>query len=349
MITNAHVVKGGSIVGASPTNKRRYKATVLAVDEVADLALIESRDFKALKPLPLGDSEEVRVGDEVVAIGFPEVDVMDDSPTITRGIVSAKRSTGSIVTLLQTDAAINPGNSGGPLLGLDGRVIGVNTSKVYRLDDGRPLEGIGLAISINDVVERLDSLAAGESVLLHRDSAFGIEELRSTLSNVLPESFEEFDPGAGGMGFGQEFMEEFIDYYDFAEVGYTSSQLSQIVLASIGKLTFKGRIRLQHILSDSDPDLEAFMAGVEKEAAVDDQDIKGYGLLDSAQIGDQSAGFWMLFNADDGEVKGDLVTFVRENHVGVVVSFYLPEAGSSVSVGQISEAIVRGIDKYLVP
>ena len=96
---------------------------------------------------------------------FPLGDILQGgSPTITKGIVSAKRDSGSGIQLLQTDAAINPGNSGGPLFGRGGEVVGVNTSKLFKASDGRPVEGIGLAVSINELKDRLDSLVRGQNI-----------------------------------------------------------------------------------------------------------------------------------------------------------------------------------------
>ena len=100
------------------------------------------------------------MGEDVIAMGFPsgDIEVLHDSPTITKGIVSAKRVSGSGVRLLQTDAAINPGTSDGPLFDRDGRVVGVNTLKIFESGDGRPVEGIGLVVAISEVKDRMGSL-----------------------------------------------------------------------------------------------------------------------------------------------------------------------------------------------
>ena len=164
VITNAHVVGRRKTVEVRSPDGQTYEGKVLGVDENADLALLSLGYAANLEPLALGYSDQVRVGDEVIAMGFPLSDRFDDSLTITKGIVSAKRISGAGLTLLQTDAAINPGNSGGPLIGRDGQVVGVSSSKVFKSDDGRPLEGISLAIAINDARARLQSLARGESV-----------------------------------------------------------------------------------------------------------------------------------------------------------------------------------------
>ena len=111
--------------------------------------------------------DAIAVGEEVIAVGFPlgGNNILLGSPSVTSGIVSAKRVSKSGIKLLQSDAAVNPGSSGGPLFDRDGRVVGVNTSKVFESGDGRPVEGIGLAVEINEVKERLDLLARGGNVI----------------------------------------------------------------------------------------------------------------------------------------------------------------------------------------
>ena len=165
VVTNAHVVQRFSSVEVRLVGGQSYTGRVLGVDEVADLAVVEIDARRNFQPVTFGDSDHVSVGDDVIAMGFPLGNMLQgSSPTITKGIVSAKRVSGSGVELLQTDAAINPGNSGGPLFGSGGEVVGINTAKLFETEDGRPVDGIGLAISINEVKDRLDSLASGRNI-----------------------------------------------------------------------------------------------------------------------------------------------------------------------------------------
>ena len=158
VVTNEHVVSGYRTVTVRAAGGMSYTGRVLGVDVSADLALVEMLGASALEPLTLGDSDALAVGDDVIAVGFPLDDRLGGTATITRGIVSAKRVARSGVNQIQTDAAINPGNSGGPLFNRAGEVVGVNTSKVFETGDGRPAEGIGLAVAINEVKDRLDAL-----------------------------------------------------------------------------------------------------------------------------------------------------------------------------------------------
>ncbi len=143
IITNNHVVEGADEIKVKLTDGREYKARVIGRDQKTDLALIKiSSLFKDLPFLQLGDSDKVRVGDWVLAIGSP----FGLEHTVTKGIISA---TGRVIgsgpydNFLQTDAPINPGNSGGPLINLKGEVIGINTAIIA---SG---QGIGFAIPSN--------------------------------------------------------------------------------------------------------------------------------------------------------------------------------------------------------
>jgi hypothetical protein len=155
VITNAHVVEHHAKVSLEFVNGETHTGTVVGIHPHLDLACVRLPGGLRPSPLPLGDSESAQVGEDVVAMGYPLSEILRGSPTVTRGIISAKR-----LNDLQTDAAINPGNSGGPLLDSYGRVIGVNTSTLTAAD-GRVVEGIGFAIPIDDVKKNLDLLTSG--------------------------------------------------------------------------------------------------------------------------------------------------------------------------------------------
>ena len=158
IITNAHVVREHATVTAKFVDGAEYTGTVVGKDETIDLACIRIANAGPLSPLPLGDSEAVPVGEDVLAMGYPLADLLGGSPTVTLGIISAKQR-----NEIQTDAAINPGNSGGPLVDPHGFVIGVNTSVIANVG-GRNITGIGFAIPSNVVKERFGFLASGGTV-----------------------------------------------------------------------------------------------------------------------------------------------------------------------------------------
>ncbi|MGE5188449.1 MAG: trypsin-like peptidase domain-containing protein [Gemmatimonadota bacterium] len=144
ILTNNHVAGGATRIDVQLADGERYPATLVGADPKTDLAVIRIRAGRKLPYVVFGDSDRVRVGEWVVAIGHPRG--LDQ--TVTQGIISAKHRTGitdptDYQDFLQTDAAINPGNSGGPLLNLAGEVIGVNAA-IESTSGG--FQGIGFAI-----------------------------------------------------------------------------------------------------------------------------------------------------------------------------------------------------------
>ena len=160
ILTNNHVVANANRISVLLADGRELKGEVVGTDPPSDVAVvkIEGND---LPHLTLGDSDALRVGEIVLAIGNP----LGQRNTITQGIVSAKGRSNVGITdfadFIQTDAAINLGNSGGPLLNLDGEVVGVNTAIMSRTGGSM---GIGFAIPINMVKEIKDTLIAGKTV-----------------------------------------------------------------------------------------------------------------------------------------------------------------------------------------
>ena len=166
IVTNAHVVKDAQEVQVRLDDTGSYvDADVVGTDVSSDLAVLRVHSSQAakLRPLPLADSDKVRVGDQTLAIGYPLG--LNRSASASAGIVSGlgrsidAANNFSIDKVIQTDAAINPGNSGGPLLDAAGRVIGVNTAILTAGGSGGSV-GIGFAVPSNtmrDVVPRLES------------------------------------------------------------------------------------------------------------------------------------------------------------------------------------------------
>ena len=138
---------------------RQVQGDVVGRHRFVDLAVVHVIGGDQLKTLEFADSEQVRVGEGVVALGFPGGGARG-TVNVTSGIVSAIPVIRDEVEYIQTDAAINPGNSGGPLINTGGQVVGINT---YRPDEtaGRPIENIGFAISSNFVRGWLPSLING--------------------------------------------------------------------------------------------------------------------------------------------------------------------------------------------
>ncbi len=156
LLTNFHVVEDATEIIVSLNDRREFLAEVVGVDPLSDLAVLKI-DGKSLPKVKIGKSEDVKVGDWVVAIGSP----FSFDFSVTAGIISAKgrsiqnQNIGNYVPFIQTDVAINPGNSGGPLFDLDGEVIGIN-AQIYSRSGG--YQGLAFAIPIDVAMEVADQL-----------------------------------------------------------------------------------------------------------------------------------------------------------------------------------------------
>lgn len=161
ILTNTHVIDGANTVKVSTSDGTEIPAAIIGTDPATDIALLKIRPFEGMKVLPIGDSDTVRVGDWLMAVGNP----FGLQSTVTTGILSARGRTdvpigGEVryIDFLQTDASINPGNSGGPLIAMDGTVVGINTAI------NAQGQGIGFAIPINMTDFVLDDLRSGREV-----------------------------------------------------------------------------------------------------------------------------------------------------------------------------------------
>ena len=159
LVTNAHVIEGAKTISALLTDGRELTASVVGTDTVSDLAVLHV-DADDLTEAQFGDSDSLRVGDTVVAIGDPLG--VDLRGTMTDGIISAinrdVQVRGVTMNLIQTNAALNSGNSGGPLINCYGQVIGINTMKIGAFTDKSGVEGLGFAIpstTVKEIVEQL--------------------------------------------------------------------------------------------------------------------------------------------------------------------------------------------------
>jgi serine protease Do len=164
VVTNNHVIRDSQEITVVLSDRREFEATVLGSDERTDLAVLKiDAGGQPLPVLPLGDSDDLQVGDVVLAVGNP----FGVGQTVTMGIVSALARTSVGISdyrsFIQTDAAINPGNSGGALIDLQGRVIGIN-SAIYSSAHGGGSIGLGFAIPSSMVKAVLASITIGGKV-----------------------------------------------------------------------------------------------------------------------------------------------------------------------------------------
>jgi serine protease Do len=227
ILTNNHVIDAADKILVRMNDRREFVAEVIGKDERSDIALIKI-DAEGLPVVEIGDSEQLRVGEWVLAIGSP----FGFDHSVTAGIVSAKGRnlpSENYVPFIQTDVAINPGNSGGPLFNLDGKVVGVN-SQIYSRSGG--FMGLSFAIPIEmaiDVAEQLKTrgrVSRGWLGVLIQDvtkelaDSFGMSYPRGALiARVLPDSPSE----KAGLQVGDVILE-----FNGAKIA-TSSELPPLV------------------------------------------------------------------------------------------------------------------------
>lgn len=187
IMTNEHVVEQANTLVVCFLGNTTVEGAIVGMDATTDIAVVSvnkedipSETINDIKVAPLGNSDELNVGDLAIAIGTPVDEVYNN--TVTVGVISALNRQVSLsdktLNLIQTDAAINPGNSGGALVGPTGEVVGINTVKLMDVD----IEGIGFAIPINDVKEIVNELMVNGKI---QRPALGItgKDITSELSD----------------------------------------------------------------------------------------------------------------------------------------------------------------------
>ena len=185
IITNLHVIEGTKIVEVEMDNGQIYPASLIGFDRRSDLAVIKINPMDALKPIEVSNSESVRVGDQVIAIG----NAFGLGKTFTSGIISATgRDYGNpYLELIQTDAAINPGNSGGALINHKGNLIGMNT-KIFSKTGS--YAGIGFALPANKMIEVASEIIQFGSVKKSWVGDFRVKTKRFLLNNKITFGLE---------------------------------------------------------------------------------------------------------------------------------------------------------------
>jgi serine protease Do len=213
--TNNHVVADADEVTVELSDGRKFKATDIKRDEDSDLAIVRIKVDGPLPAATLGDSDQLEIGDWVIAVGTPfELD-----QTVSAGIISAKGRTlgGNRAKYLQTDAAINPGNSGGPLVSLNGEVVGINTAIASRSGG---YQGVGFAVTSN-VVKWVTKQLIDSGSVQRAYLGVGIGQITSELAEQLG-----VHPGEGIL------VSEVLEKSPAAEAGF---QVEDVILKFAGK------------------------------------------------------------------------------------------------------------------
>jgi S1-C subfamily serine protease len=251
VVTNFHVVDGANEIFVNFSGDDRMKAELVGTDPSTDIAVLKiDANQRALTPLPLGDSDAVRVGDPVVAIGNP----FGLDRTVTAGIVSAVQrqiiapNGYPIDKVIQTDAAINKGNSGGPLLNAAGQVIGVN-SQIESETGGNV--GIGFAVPINTVREVASALIK-DGTVEHAYLGIRMQDIDESLAAFarVPDSgvlITEVAPGSPADEAGLQGGDTSV------VVDGQTYTLGGDVIARVGDETVESADEVQRIVAESDP------------------------------------------------------------------------------------------------
>jgi Do/DeqQ family serine protease len=336
ILTNNHVVENGQKIEVKVGDQRTYKAKVVGTDPATDIALLKIDAKEKLTPILLGDSDKLRVGDWVMAIGDPWA----FDKTVTVGVVSAKGrrnltldpNTSSFENFIQTDAAINFGNSGGPLIDVEGQVVGINTA-IYR-----PAQNIGFAVPINTAKAILEQLKSKGKVTrgflgvnirnIDEDNmrAFAL----STMNGALVESVEAGSPAEkAGVLHGDVITK--VDDRELKEtqdlIGYVSakapgSKVRLTVLRDGRSRTLTvdlGERRGEQAESAPTPGKEN--GGAREKIGLSVQDLSGqarqYYRIDPSVIGVLVTGIQEVSAASDaGLAEGDVITEVNGRKVG---------------------------------
>jgi S1-C subfamily serine protease len=242
IVTNGHVVNGGTTFTVGAEGKPRA-ATVVGVAPCEDLAVLKVTDTAGLKTLPMGRQSEVKEGDTVVALGYPQSASLDSKLTANTGVVSVARTEYREVTpdvpqypnVIQTDTALNPGNSGGPLVNLDSRLVGVNSAVRTVSAQGRAIQGQNYAIGVDRVRQTVAYLRTRKS-LGWTGINFGFpsaEELAALELNGLeikgavkgsPAASADLQPGQYVAGVNGKLIQNTLASYCSAAAGLQSGQ-----------------------------------------------------------------------------------------------------------------------------
>ncbi len=304
ILTNNHVIEDADDVRVSiGESTKRYEARVVGRDSFTDLAVLKI-DATALSPAVFGDSEQLQVGDVVLAIGNP----FGVGQSVSRGIVSALSrgvGIGPIEDFIQTDAAINPGNSGGALIDTEGRVVGINTAILSRSGG---FAGVGFAIPINLVrniaeqlvnkgrVDRAFLGVAPQDITDELTSQFGAEK-GAIISEVTPDSPAE----KAGLKAGDVIT----------KVEQTEIRDSRHLLLTIGQLSPESQATVEYLRDGKKAKVRATLARRPEQALAGIEvtnEGKDIGVLNG--VGDLTAQMRDQLQLP-GRIKGALITSIE--------------------------------------
>ncbi|UCD15666.1 MAG: Do family serine endopeptidase [Candidatus Omnitrophota bacterium] len=316
ILTNEHVISGASEVKVKLSDGREFDAQIKGTDKRSDLAVIKI-EAKALPIAKLGDSDRLKIGQWVMAIGNPfGFAIQNPEPTVTVGVISALNRYMSAIgrrdraydDLIQTDAAINPGNSGGPLVNLDGEVVGINTA-IITTSGG--YQGLGFAIPIKKANRILNKLIKGEKILygwlgvsiqdLNEDlrSYFGIKEKEGV---IIVKVYKDSPAEKGGLREGDLILS-----YDNKPIKATRDLVRLVSFTEVGmkvpiRIIREGKEKVLSIKIGKSPAEAQELAGAEI--------VKGEYTFRGMELGDLTTLYKQRYRIR--EERGVVITYIED-------------------------------------
>jgi len=331
VITNHHVVDGVDGIRVTTHEGTAYRASIIGSDPVLDIAILKiDAEHIPFPALPFGDSDKVKVGQSIFAVGNP----FGLSSTVTRGIVSAKERSLSDTApdLIQTDAVINPGNSGGPVLNVRGEIVGINVA-IYKGQEGVEIwQGIGLAIPSNSVNDAFTTIMTrGRPIFGYLGVSVGREVVSG---GVAITAVSEHSPAAEAqLALGDRILE-----FDGKKVSGAEEFLRRVLRSPIGEsvdlLVLRGAetVLLQPVIGErpTEPQMvepgasEAAVAAIVRALGLRCRDLTGTERMRAGTFPDSPG---VYISAVDPMspfarrlAKGDLVQQINQIPVGSVTA-----------------------------
>ena len=256
ILSNYHVVEGAKRLTVITYMGDEYEARLVGFDDRNDVAVLKV-EATGLDPVAIGSSDDLIVGDQVVAIGNPLGEL---TSSLTVGYISAKDRTintdGSLINMMQTDAAINPGNSGGPLFNMKGEVVGITTAKYSgSTGSGASIEGIGFAIPI------ADAMGMTEDLITH-----------GYLKNQAYLGVTVRDLGSDVAGIYSLPVGSYVDSVTAGSCAEKAGILPKDIIIAVGEYTVEGNSTLQNALrkfkAGDTTTITVYRAGAEVELTI---------------------------------------------------------------------------------
>lgn len=344
-LTNHHVAGTAKIWKVRTATGKVYVADVVGTDPVGDILLVKLRNAENIPCLELGDSDSVRLGQTVVAIGNPfGLGMTDDAPTVTVGVVSAlHRYQNTYTDAIQTDVSVNPGNSGGPLITLDGKVVGINGQITARFGS-RSNTGIAYAIPANQIKRFMPFLREAKGGRVRHGLIRGLalkpfdpsrgDEDKAVIGSITPGSTAEkagFKPNDRIVSVSGEKIINHLRYAGVIGTWPAGSEIEVVVRRGEEDKTIPVKLDTQPVREEVDFGwtLEPLVLALRKGAGIGLTNIKEGGAADKAGL-------------KTGDTLVELGGFELKNAEGFLAMAGTGFEGNQPVAGKVRRKVVEG-------